>query len=59
MPLLWVSVGLLPGPTLKSIRDNTDNLAHWVPMSTCQRLEALRYRGDDVPRQADASSWAV
>lgn len=59
MPLIWVPVGRLPSPTLKSIRDNTDNLAHWVPMSTCQRLEALGNRGDDVPREADASPWAV
>lgn len=59
MPLLWVSVWRLPSPTLESIRNNTDNLAHWVPMSTCKRLETLGHRGDDVSCEADPSLWAV
>lgn len=28
-------------------------------MSTCQCLEALGYRGDDVSCEADPSPWAV
>lgn len=52
-------VGCLPSPTLQSIRHNADNLAHGVPVATCQRLEALRHRRDDISSKTDPSLRAV